>query len=141
MPMGAIIVIPRQGETTRMKPIEGLPEGIEVVRIGNPRPGDIEILRHEEEFYYQTALDRGHTSTAQVIVKAIEGYELRPKRQFDIRTYESVEIQGAFTLVKILDEPQEIVATLKFRCETQQDADAIEERLADVRRLPGYVEG
>lgn len=123
-----------------MAKIEGLPEGVELVRFGICGPDDFEIT-HERVGGSDPVITKGPRAgaQAQVIVKPADGYRfaLMPST-FDIRAFK--ELPEHWEVFKVLAQPREIAASFRFKVETEQDTQIVEKALESLRKLPGFVE-
>jgi hypothetical protein len=106
-------------------PVEGLPEGVDLVRIGLPKDAEFYILSdHNGPCVYQGQ----HANMAgAVVVKASEGYTFRA----NIRT-------GGYDVVKLLPKPLEIAATLKFTVNNSYDEATVRAYLDKAKQVPGF---
>jgi hypothetical protein len=107
--------------------IPGLPEGIDVVRIGIAKVEEFEII-NQIDGSVRIVKGRREGTNTQVIVKPADGFAFA----FDIRTL-------SYNIVKLLTQPREITATLKFSVMTEEDTKLVEDALDRLRQLPGYV--
>lgn len=113
-----------------MAKIEGLPEGVELVRIGVCGPEEFEVT-NDPTNENPPIISKGprQGSNTQVIVRPAPGF----KFSFDIRGYH-------FQIEKLLAQPREIAASFRFKVETEQDTQIVEKALESLRKLPGFVE-
>ena len=116
--------------------IPGFPEGLLCTRIGVAKDDEFEVYGTSPDSKVPHVIRKGPRpgSTSQIIVAADKGYQIRPA-QFDIRAYEPT-----FQLVKVLDAPETIELHVKFTVENAADRDVVEEALAKLKDLPGYVD-
>jgi hypothetical protein len=107
-------------------PVEGLPEGVDLVRIGLPKENEYYILNSTEgPCVYQGQ----HANMAgAVVVKASEGYTFRA----NIRT-------GGYDVVKLLPKPLEITATMTFSVNNSYDQDTVKAFLEKAKHVPGFT--
>lgn len=107
-------------------PVAGLPEGVELVKIGVATKDDYEIVGGR--------ILKGPRPLAAsgVIVKPAEGY-IFVEKKFDIKTYET-----QYAAVKQID-PATVKETLTFTVDNQGDLDAVNAGLAHLKTLPGFV--
>jgi hypothetical protein len=90
--------------------IEGLPEGVEVIRFGLPGPEDFTIIKnHDGDIYYQKG---SSPPTSCVAVRAINGFEF---------VYDPPN--SCYRLDKSLDKPEAITKTFTVTVQTQRQKD------------------
>jgi hypothetical protein len=108
--------------------IPGLPEGVVCVRIGLADPTEFELTRNSaglEEITKGGRVD----SLNQIVVEPSEGFEF----SFDIRRL-------TFRPVKKLVRPMDVTAAVKFTVTNQVQFDLVQDRLAALKNVPGFVE-
>lgn len=118
------------------KPIDGLPEGIDYVRIGNVGDSDYQIVLGQggHRLTKGPSLD----SPLGVIVRPEKGYVFRPARKFDIGNYVFVDgPAGTFDAIKEI-EPVEVKATITCRVDNEFDLDIIQNIFEALKKLPGF---
>jgi hypothetical protein len=108
--------------------IPGLPEGVECVRLGSPTPSDFYI----EKYATCHQIKKPQPATVMfnaVVVAPADGYEF---------VYSAVE--NTYVAVKKLAQPVEILATVRFKATNAEDAKRIDEAIAALKQLAGFVE-
>ncbi len=107
--------------STQPSQIAGLPQGVELVRIGQAGDSDYELIG--KLIYKGTRA----LAASGIIVKPAEGYTFR---------YMIKDL--AYAPVKMLPKT-EIVATIKFSIEDSFDLQAIDDTLAAMKSMSGFV--
>lgn len=104
--------------------IEGLPEGVELVRVGIPRADEFEL--------YGTSISKGPRgdSVSQLVVRPAQGWEFK----YDIRAY-------GYVPTLMLTKPLVMTATVTFRVNNRSDWNEVNDGLNALAKLPGYVDG
>jgi hypothetical protein len=110
--------------------IKGLPEGVELVHIGAAKEGDYELINEVDDqgapvsrIYPGPRLG----ASSGIIVKPADGYTFVA----DIKTL-------SYRVVKKLPEPMTITVHARFLVDNQLDADMVDERMEQLKKLPGY---
>ena len=106
------------------------------MRFGVAKDDEFELCGSSPDSKVPHVLRKGPRpgSTSQIIVAADKGYQIR-HAGFDIRSYEP-----RFQVVKVLDASETIELHVKFTVENAADRDVVEEALAKLKDLPGYVD-
>jgi hypothetical protein len=107
--------------------IKGLPEGVELVHIGLAQKGDFELINELNDSVSRIYPGPRAGASSGIVVKPAEGYAFVA----DVKNM-------CYRVAKKLPEPLTITARLRFVVENQMDADAINERLEQLKNLPGY---
>lgn len=110
--------------------IKGLPEGVELVHIGPAQKDDFELINEIDDkglpvsrIYPGPRLG----ASSGIIVKPAEGYTFVA----DIKTM-------SYRVVKKLPEVMTITIHAKFLVDNQLDADVVNDRMEELKKLPGY---
>jgi hypothetical protein len=101
--------------------IEGLPEGVECVRIGHARPDEFELFGKD-------ILQGGRPdSIAHVIVRPAPGWSF------------VLNADGlAYVPAKVYDEPKVINVSRQFVVANSREEDALNKAIASMEKWPGY---
>ena len=111
--------------------IKGLPEGVELVHIAPAKEGDYELINEVENGVPVSRIYPGPRlgASSGIIVKPADGYTF----VVNIKTL-------SYSVVKKLPEPLTITANAKFVVDNEMDAEAVNDRLEQLKKLPGYQE-
>lgn len=109
--------------------LEGLPQGVEAVRVGRAKPGEFVAWGgfdgSELEIFESDGVE---TREAQVIVRPAEGYAFRP----DPRTCQCA-------IIELYKTPVVFQCAVRFDAASHYDLSRINDALAALKDLPGYV--
>lgn len=108
--------------------IPGLPEGVEVIRIGIAGPEDFEIVGTAEPGVHLITKGARAGSMSQIIVRPAPGYQFL----WNLRSL-------SFDAVKTFEAPAIMERTVKFSVTNQRDLDAVNDALDRIKALPGYI--
>lgn len=115
------------------EPIKGLPDGVELVKIGVATADDYELINEVDPKTGQGIARIYHGvrpgASSGIIVKPAEGWSFRA----DIRTM-------SFVPVKMFAQPLTISATAKFAVDSDYDEQTVKQALEKLKALPGFVE-
>lgn len=119
---------------TPAPPVAGLPEGVELVRIGLAGDEDFELVGG--------TIFRGKRAGAAsgVIVRPAKGYTFQPLQTWGGIT--QLWIPGppnAFMVAKQLEVPEMITATLKIAVTDASEKKIVEDALEALKSLPGFM--
>jgi hypothetical protein len=122
--------------------IDGIPEGVECVRIGQAKTGEFEAASINGKVQIFRAVRQD--SLAQIIVVPADGYDFIPaaetpnnRRSVDATT--SLRSPAEFDVVKKFPAPVTIGATLHFQVLNSRDVQTIDGALEKLKELPGFV--
>jgi hypothetical protein len=110
--------------------IDGLPEGVEAIRFGVPKPEEY-VIENDPVGPEPLQITKGPRlagTVSSVIVAPADGYEF----VYRLRTLD-------FAPVKKM-EPLTITASAKFVVTNEVDKGIVEDRIEDLKKLPGYQE-
>lgn len=121
--------------------IPGLPEGIEVTRIGIADANEYEVT-NDPTNPDPPLITKGARpgSASQIVIRPAEGYAFKQKRIFDIRQFEWID-QPFYDVVRVLKTPAEISGLFKFSVDTEEDRQMILKVFERLQATPGYVSG
>lgn len=107
--------------------IPGLPEGVLCTKVGIPTSDEFHITRQDEGRY---AIEKGNAEYALNAIVVV------PAPDFEF-IYSIRDL--TFRPVKKLAQPIEITSTVKFKVTNGVDAGRVQDALAALKELPGFV--
>lgn len=119
---------------TEKPAVEGLPEGVELLRFGVAGDDDFELMG-------SLILKGARPGAASgVLVRPAEGFTFQPSQIFDIREFKMVDgPKGTFMPVKQMEAPLMITATVKLALTNSFEQKIVDDALAALKGLPGFL--
>lgn len=114
--------------------VAGMPEGIDLVRIGVAGDEDFELVG---TFIYKGTRPG---AASGVIVRPAKGFTFQPLQSFDIKAFKLVDgPPNTFMVVKQMEIPTMITATVKVAVANSFEQKIVENTLDALKGLPGFL--